>query len=106
MNLYNLKDFIKGWFIGFFDNSIVKTNNFEIAIKKYKTGDSETTHLHKIATEYTVIISGKVLMNNQKFISGDIIEISPNESTDFYCLKDTVTCVIKIPSLDNDKFEI
>lgn len=106
MNLYNLKDFVKGWFIGFFDNSIVKTNNFEIAIKKYKIGDSENRHLHKIATEYTVIISGKVLMNNQKFISGDIIEIGPNESTDFYCLEDTITCVVKIPSLDNDKFEI
>lgn len=106
MRTYKLEDFTKGWIIGFFDNSIFKTNNFEIAIKKYKSGDNELKHFHKIATEYTVIISGKILMNDIEFIDGDIIEISPNESTDFYCLEDSITCVIKIPSLDNDKFII
>jgi len=104
MKKYSLPEFTNGWFIGFFDNSIIKTNNFEISIKRYKKGDAEQKHYHKIATEYTAIVSGSVLMNNSNFITNDIIEISPNESTDFICLEDTITCVVKIPSCPNDKF--
>ena len=104
MKKYNIKDFDRGWFIGYFDSSIFKTDLFEIAIKKYNAGEQEPTHLHKIAKEYTLIIDGKVLMNNNEFISGDIIEIEANESTNFFCVENTTTCVIKIPSISNDKF--
>jgi hypothetical protein len=104
MKKYHLSEFTNGWFIGFFDNSIFKTDNFEISIKRYKKGDLEQRHYHKIATEYTAIVSGSVLMNNINFTVNDIIEINPGESTDFLCLEDTVTCVIKTPSCPNDKF--
>jgi mannose-6-phosphate isomerase-like protein (cupin superfamily) len=104
MKKYSLENFTKGWFIGMFDNSILKLDNFEVAIKRYKAGDKEQKHFHKIATEYTVIIEGSVLMNNERYKINDIIEITPNESTDFICIEDTTTCVIKIPSCPNDKF--
>ena len=34
-----LKNFTKGWFVGNFDPSLIKTNDIEIGVKEYKSGD-------------------------------------------------------------------
>ena len=104
MKLYKLKNMVNGWFIGNFKPNVFKTKKFEIAIKYYKKGDYEVSHMHKISTEYTIIIKGKVLMNDIKYSKGDIIKISPNEYTDFKCLTKVITCVVKLPSSKNDKY--
>ena len=76
-----------------------------MALKKYKKGDYEKAHYHKIATEFTVIVSGRVRMNGKEYIEGDIIVIEPNDSTDFEALEDnTVNVVVKIPGANNDKY--
>jgi mannose-6-phosphate isomerase-like protein (cupin superfamily) len=100
----NLKDFTKGWIVGNFNPTLLYTNDFEVAIKRYNTGDYEQVHHHKIATEITVIVEGEVEMNGIKYIKDDIITIKPNESTDFKCITDVVTVVIKTPSENNDKY--
>tara|TARA_B100000989_G_C19523120_1_gene465307 strand:- start:2210 stop:2530 length:321 start_codon:yes stop_codon:yes gene_type:complete len=104
MKKFHLDDMIGGWFIGHFEPSILKTNDFEVAVKKYKKGDYERKHFHKIAAEYTIILDGEVIMSGKKFKSGDIVLIEPNESTDFKALTDVKTVVVKTPSIDNDKF--
>jgi hypothetical protein len=101
---YNLKDFKGGWFCGNFEPSLIKTAYFEVAIKRYNKGDVERCHYHKIAIEYTVIIDGEVLMNGKQYGTNDIIIIDRMESTDFICLTDVVTCVVKIPSIVDDKY--
>lgn len=100
----NLKDMKLGWFVGNFEPSLYKTNDVEIAVKSYKKGDSEERHHHRIATEITVIVSGKVRMNDLILESGDILVIPPYESTDFEVLQDTVTTVAKLPGANNDKY--
>lgn len=106
MKIAKLSDMKKGWFIGNFDPSLFKTNDCEVAIKNYKKGDYEKKHFHKIATEYTCIVSGFVKMNGVEYCAGDIIVMEPNEATDFECLEDnTVNVVIKIPGANNDKYE-
>ena len=100
----NLKDMKLGWFVGNFEPSLYKTNDVEIAVKTYSKGDSEERHYHKIATEITVIVSGKVRMNDQILEAGDIVVIAPKESTDFEALEDTVTTVAKLPGANNDKY--
>lgn len=99
-----LKNFIKGWIIGNFNPSLIKTNEFEFGIKHYKDGDYEAAHHHKIATEITVIISGVVEMNGTRYHTGNVIVIEPNESTDFKCLTDVVTAVVKYPGANDDKY--
>jgi mannose-6-phosphate isomerase-like protein (cupin superfamily) len=105
MKYSKLEDMYRGWFIGNFDPSLFKTDDFEVAVKNYKEGDYENSHMHKVATEYTVIVSGEVEMNNVKYQSGDIIVIEPGEWTDFRCLTDVVTTVVKTPFVKNDKYE-
>lgn len=105
MKTAKLDDMIKGWFIGNFEPSLCKTNDVEVAVKKYNKGDFEDKHYHKIATEYTLIISGRVRMNNKEYKEGDIIIMEPYETTDFECLEDnTVNVVVKLPGANNDKY--
>ncbi len=106
MNVFNLKDFNRGWFVGDFIPTLMPTGDIEIAVKRYKAGESEGRHVHKIATELTLIVSGKVRMNNEEYIADDIIEILPNEPTDFFAIEDTVTLVVKTPSVPNDKYSL
>ena len=104
MEKYKLSDMPGGWFIGHFEPSLFKTNDFEVAVKTYRRGDFEKNHFHKIATEFTVIVQGKVKMNGNVYVSGDIIRILPNTSTNFQALTDVSTVVVKVPSATNDKF--
>jgi len=104
MQVSKLDDMVKGWFVGNFEPTLVKTNDVEVAVKSYKKGDAEDTHYHKIATEITVIVSGKVKMNNIVYTQGDIITIEPNESTNFEALENTVCTVVKYPGTSDDKY--
>jgi mannose-6-phosphate isomerase-like protein (cupin superfamily) len=104
MKIHKLKDMFRGWVVGNFTPSCYKTDEVEVAVKEYKTGDKEPLHYHKIATEITVIVSGMVLMNGTLYNAGDIITIAPGESTNFEALSDAVTTVIKLPCVPNDKY--
>jgi len=104
MKIHKLKDMVKGWFVGNFQPSCYKTNEVEVAVKEYKTGDKEPLHYHKIATEITVIVSGMVLMNGTLYNAGDIITIEAGESTNFEALSDVVTTVVKVPCIKDDKY--
>lgn len=104
MEIYELKNFIKGWLVGNFEPSIIKTKEFEFAIKDYKKGDEEAAHVHKKADEITVIINGNFKMNDKILKAGDIVWIKPGEATDFFCLKKGSTAVIKKPSVKDDKY--
>ena len=104
VNSMNLNEMIGGWFIGDFEPCAWKTKDFEVAVKEYKSGDKEPLHVHKIAMEFTVIVSGKVRMNSIEYGKGDIIRIDPGIATDFEALEDTVTAVVKTPSAMGDKY--
>lgn len=104
MKIYNLNNFIKGWIIGDFEPSLVKTKDFEISIKEYKLGDVENYHIHKIADEFTCVTSGKIKMNEKIYYKNDIIHIEKGESANFEALEDSITLVIKVPSVIGDKY--
>ena len=73
----HLEDMIKGWFVGGFTPSAFQTDACEVAVKKYNAGDSEGAHYHKIATEITLVLSGRVRMLDKEWETGDIIVLSP-----------------------------
>lgn len=104
MKKFSLDKMKAGWFIGDFTPSVIRTKEFEVAIKGYNQGDYEKAHHHKIATEVTVIITGSVRMNGRVFYSGEVILIDKNEVVNFEALEDTITAVVKFPSVNNDKY--
>lgn len=106
MRTAKLNDMLRGWFVGNFEPSLYKTNAVEIAVKTYNMGAYEKKHYHKVATEITVITKGTVQMNGIKYSSGDIIIMEPGEETDFYAITDVENVVVKLPGVNNDKYEI
>lgn len=104
MKHYRLEDMTKGWFVGAFEPTALHTQDCEVAVKKYRKGDRESAHYHRIATEITVILSGRVRMAGAEWQAGDIISLSPGETSDFEALEDAITVVVKHPGALNDKY--
>lgn len=105
MKNFKIEDMVNGWFVGDFNPVAFKSKIFEAAIKKYPSGAYEERHFHKIATEITVIVEGIVKMNGVILEAGSIVIINPNEATDFHCITDVTTCVIKTPASIGDKYK-
>lgn len=106
MEIFNINEMIKGWFVGDITPCAYSSNSCEVAYKEYKSGDYDKSHYHKVATEITLICYGKVKMNNVIYEKGQILVIKPNEVTDFLVLEDCATVVVKIPGEKNDKYTI
>lgn len=104
MKVQQLDDMIRGWFVGNFQPTVLDTPNFEVGVKRYKKGESESRHHHRKAIEITLILEGKVKMNDQIFSKGAIITFGKFESTDFEALEDTVTVVVRDGSHKGDKY--
>jgi mannose-6-phosphate isomerase-like protein (cupin superfamily) len=105
MRIGRLDDMTKGWFVGDFTPTLYRSRDVEVAVKRYSAGDNEGCHVHRVATEITVIVSGEVTMNGRILKGGDIVVLEPGESTDFVALTDAVTTVVKLPCVAGDKFE-
>lgn len=99
-----LDDMIRGWFVGNFSPVVARSENCEVAIQRYKAGDKEPLHHHKVATEITVVLSGRAVMFGRTWEDGDIITIEPGEATAFEALTDVTTVVVKLPSVVGDKY--
>lgn len=105
MKLFRISDMTKGWFVGDFAPTAFRTGEAEVAVKPYRAGDYEGRHLHKVATELTLILDGEVEMSGTRYKSGDIVLIEPGEATDFKAITDVTTVVVKVPSVKGDKYE-
>ena len=75
-----------------------------MAVKIYAANTGEAAHVHRVATELTLIASGRVTMNGRTCVAGDIIVLEPGEHTDFFAHEPTVTVVVKMPSARGDKY--
>jgi hypothetical protein len=100
----NIKSYTNGWFIGNFSPSLLKTEAFEVAHHFYHKGFKGTPHLHKIATEYNYILSGKLVASGKNLSDGDIFVYEPFEMSDVVFLEDTHLIIVKTPSVPNDKY--
>lgn len=100
----NLNNYLRGWILGNFEPSLVKTDEFEIGIKKYKKFDNEEAHYHKLSTEWTVVIYGVIKMNDVVYVKDDIIKVGKFEVIKFECVEDATTLVIKSPHVKGDKY--
>lgn len=99
-----LSDMVGGWFVGDFDPVVLRTSACEVACKYYPAGAMESAHVHRIATELTLIAQGRVRMAGREFFTGDIVQLAPGEPSDFETLEPTITVVVKMPSVAGDKY--
>jgi len=105
MQILNLKDYIRGWFIGNFEPSVLKTDQFEISVQRYKKGEFVKPHTHKVATEYNVLISGSMTIQGKKLKPNDIFILEPNEITDPVYHEECTIVIVKVPCVIGDKYD-
>src|SRR5712691_12338919 len=95
---------VGGWFVGAFEPTCLKTAACEVAYKQYEAGTTDQLHMHRVATELTLIAWGRALMNGQVLGAGDIVVLQPGEAAEFEALEATATVVVKLPSVGGDKY--
>jgi quercetin dioxygenase-like cupin family protein len=104
MIVRSLHNMVGGWIVGNFEPTCLKTAACEVACKHYEAGAAEAAHVHRVATELTLVAAGRVAMNGRTFSAGDIVVLEPGEATDFRALEKTTTVVVKMPSVIGDKY--
>lgn len=104
MKQRRLDEMTRGWFIGDFAPTVHRSSAVEVAIKHYVEGDLEPLHLHRIATELTAVIAGRVRMGDRELGAGDIVELAPGEASDFEALTDATVVAVKLPAVPGDKY--
>lgn len=104
MRIFKLSDFTRGWIVGDFNNSVIKMNSSEFCVKRFKAGEKEPLHYHKLTTEITVVVSGSIKMNGIEYGPDDVVVMEPGESTDFEALTDATTVAFRNGSFPGDKY--
>lgn len=104
MIISKIHEYKGGWFLGNFEPALIKTELFEVAVKKYKAGEKDPAHTHKIATELTYVAKGKCKFNNNIVESGTLVLLEPGEYNTFEAITDVELFVVKFPSLPEDKY--
>ena len=104
MTLMKLDEMVRGWVVGDFEPTCYRTTACEVACQRYQAGDREPRHVHRVATEITLIASGRARMNGRLLEPGDIVILDPGDATDFEALEATTAMVVKLPSVPGDKY--
>jgi HAD superfamily hydrolase (TIGR01509 family) len=100
----NLNDMFRGWFIGNFEPSILKTSNFEVGYLFHKKGEKWDNHYHKKVDEINLLTNGKMILNDMELNKNDIFVIKKNQIACPIFLEDCNILCVKIPSIPGDKF--
>ena len=106
MRKFSLSEMKRGWFIGNFFPSVLKTDLFEVGIMNHKKGEEWPKHFHAEATEYNVLLKGSMTVNGQLIKSGDIFILEKNEPCKPIFKENCTIVCVKVPSIPGDKYEI
>lgn len=103
MVIRKLEDYTRGWIIGDFVPSILKTESFEVGIVSYTKGQYWPTHRHNFCNEYNVLLRGLLKINDQIIYPNEIFIINKGEITKPEFLEDCQILCVKVPSIPTDK---
>jgi hypothetical protein len=103
MHTSSITDYTRGWFIGDFEPSILKTKEFEVALLTHAEGEVWPDHFHAIATEYNLLVSGSMQINDTQIAPGTIFVILPGEIVKPIFHEDCTIVCVKVPSVPTDK---
>lgn len=106
MRVTNIEKMKRGWMIGDFEPSILRTKDFEVGILTHKKGEFWAAHFHKEAEEYNLLLDGKMKINGVLIEPGTIFILEKNEIAKPEFLEDCRVLVVKVPSLPGDKYEV
>ena len=101
---WSYNEFIRGWFIGDFFQSIIKTNKYEIGLLTHNKNEIWDFHYHKEADEINFLLEGRMIINENILEKNSLFIIQKNQITCPKFLEDCKIICIKIPSVPSDKY--
>ena len=102
MKVDRIENMKGGWFVGDFEPTAYKTSEFEVSYKVHPQGEKWDFHYHTEVTEINYLVRGKMTLQNQMLMEGDIFTLEPFEIADPEFLTDCEIVCVKTPSA-NDK---
>jgi dTDP-glucose pyrophosphorylase len=99
----NLNETVRGWFIGDFEPSFYKTNEFEVGYLFHKKGEKWDVHYHENITEINLLIDGKMILNDIEINKNEVFIINKNEIACPIFLEDCYIICVKTPGILKDK---
>jgi quercetin dioxygenase-like cupin family protein len=106
MEIKRIEEMTRGWFIGNFNPSVFKTEDFEVGYLVHKKGEYWQPHYHIKATEINYLIRGRMKIKDRELTAGDIFIIFPYEIANPEFIEDCELIVVKTPSVPGDKYNI
>ena len=103
---FRIEDFKGGWFIGNFEPSLLKTNQFECSVKFHPAGEVWGKHFHKEAKEYNFVFEGVVEINGVNYVRGDIFVIHPGFIVDPKFKEDCTIMCVKVHCVIGYKYQV
>lgn len=106
MKISRIEDTEKGWFIGDFPKAAFQSKDFEVSWRIHPAGQVWDLHYQENSYEINLLISGEMILNGTRLISGDVFILDPYEITDVNFIKECSIVCVKTPSLPNDKIVV
>ena len=103
MKQYNLSNMLRGWFIGNFEPSILKTSFIEVGVVSHKKDEEWPAHFHSSSIEINLVLDGSLTINNKLFEKNDFFILERNEVSKPKFLENCRILVIRVPDIQNDK---
>ena len=104
MKIYSTESFVGGWWLGNFEPSVFKTDQFEVCYKTHAAGEKWDAHYHALGTEFNYLIRGEMCINDMEFEAPVVFVIEPGEVADPTFITDVELIIVKIPSVPGDKY--
>ena len=106
MILSNINDYVRGWFIGDFEPTVLRTKDFEVGVLTHLKGETWPAHYHKDSVEYNVLVKGCMVIQGKKINSGDMFIFEKGEIAGPVFLEDCTVVCVKVPSIPTDKYGV
>lgn len=106
MKVFKIDDMKGGWFVGNFEPTVYKTEGFEVGFHVHEKGEEWPAHYHKVGTEITYLMKGKMIIQGKTLVTGDVFVIHPYEIADPIFLEQCTVVIVKTPSDTMDKYVI
>ena len=103
IDIFNINDMFRGWFIGNFEPAVLKNSGFEIGYLLHKQGEKWDTHYHNNIDEVNLLIKGKMILNDIEIRPNEIFVIKHKTIACPIFLEDCYIICIKIPFMVGDK---
>lgn len=106
MIMNRIENFTRGWLVGDFDPSLLKTKEIEVGLLPRKKDEDWPPHYHQYCDEYNVLVKGRMSIGHKEINEGDIFIISSGEITKARFHEDCTILCIKHPSVPGDKINV